>query len=294
MKISPDLLRRIKRIDIRTRRRVQTALTGAYQSTFRGYGLLFDGVRPYIPGDDIRTLDWKVTARTGEPYIKQFIEERERVVMMIMDASASVFFGTIDQQKRERGAELAAILAYAANSNRDRVGLMLFSNQIEHYLAPGRSRNHILRLIRDLLTFQPKGQGTDLALALRAARRTLKRGSVIFIISDFLLPPDQYEHELRALARQHDVITIIISDPLEAEFPEVGLIHLRDLETGQTQLVDTSSAKWRTEFQAQRQNLQAQRDRIIGKAGIASLELKPDDDYISALVAFFQREAGRR
>lgn len=292
--LTPDLLRRIHRIEWKVHKLVRNAFIGAYHSIYKGKGLAFAGVRPYVPGDDVRNIDWKVTARTNEPYIKQFVEERELTVMLVVDGSASVLFGTQDRQKRDAAAELGAVLAYVAAANNDRAGLLVFSDRTERYVPPRKGRNHLLRLIRDLLTVEPQGSGTDLALALRTVNRVVGHGAIVFILSDFLLPEDAYYRDLVVTAQNHDVITLVVSDPLEENFPKVGLIHLRDAETGEIRLEDTSSELWQQRFQAQQMRLRRQRDDALQRAGVARIDLPPDGDYIAALTRFFLQQAQQR
>lgn len=287
--LTPDLLRRIRQIDLRTRRRVRNSFAGAYESVYKGRGLVFSSVRPYIPGDDVRSIDWKVTARTGEPYIKQHIEDRELTLMLIIDGSPSVLFGTQDQQKRDFAAELGAILAYAASMNNDRAGLLIFSDRIEHYIPPRKGRNHILRLIRDLLTIETTGSGSDLAMALRTVNRVLTRDAILFVLSDFLYPPETYASQLRMTGKQHDAAAIVLTDPLEESFPDVGLLTLRDSETGAIQQIDTGSSQWQQSFQEQSQQFRQARDTLFKQADIARIDIPPDGDYIRALMLYFQQ-----
>jgi uncharacterized protein (DUF58 family) len=288
--LTPDLLRRIRRIEFRTRRLVRNSFSGAYHSLYKGRGLAFAAVRPYLPGDDVRLIDWKVTARAREPFIRQYTEERELTVMLVMDASPSVFFGTQDRQKRDLAAELGAVLAYTAISNGDKVGLILFSDQVEHYIPPRKGRNHILRLIRDLLTVQPSGRGTDLAAALQVVNRAVPTGAIVFLLSDFLMAGASYARDLGITGKQHQTIAIVVSDPLETAFPTVGIMGLRDAESGQVEWVDTASPTWQRDFQAQQARLRQERDQTLTRAGVARIDLPPDGDYVKALTVFFQQQ----
>jgi uncharacterized protein (DUF58 family) len=292
--LDPLLLRRIRRIELRTHRLVHNMFSGAYQSIYKGRGLSFASVRPYVPGDDVRSIDWKVTARAGEPYIKEFVEERELTLMLVIDGSASVLFGTQDRQKRDFAAELGSVLAYTANSNNDRAGLVIFSDQLEHYIPPQKSRNHILRLIRDLLTFETQGTGTNMAAALRTINRVLKAGAIVFILSDFLTPPETYQQELLLTSKRHETIAVVLSDPLEESFPDVGMMGLKDAETGDVQWVDTSSTQWQKGFRTQRLEFAAQRDETLQSAAVERIDIPPDGDYVRALVHFFQKQARKR
>ena len=292
--IAPDLLRRIRRIELHTRKLVRNAFAGAYHSIYKGRGLAFASVRPYIPGDDVRAIDWKVTARTNETFIKQYVEERELTVMLMIDGSASVFFGTMDRQKRDFAAELGAVLALMATSNNDKAGLMIFSEEVEHYVPPRKGRGHIQRVIRDLLTFKPKGSGTDLARALRTVNRVLHSGAIIFLISDFLMEEDAYYRDLVITSKKHEVNAIVVTDPLEEAIPEVGMMSVQDVETGAIQIVDTSSPQFQRRFRQQRRRLMQARDDTLRRAGVARIDLPPDGDYVRALTLFFQQQARKR
>jgi uncharacterized protein (DUF58 family) len=288
--LTPDILRRIRRIEIKTRRLVKDNLVGAYHSSFKGRGIAFDAVRPYEPGDDVRDIDWNVTARTGgSPFIKRYAEERELTVLLMLDRSASNFFGTTDQQKQERAAELGAVLALAAIRNNDKVGLLIFTDGIEHFTSPRKGRNHILRLIRDLLTIQPKGKGTDLGLALRTANNYLKQRAVIFLISDFLAAREDYATELLVTSRKHDVVAVVLTDPREQSWVDAGLVVVRDAETDAVTWVDTGSKAWREKFEARAARFGQMRDSTLMKAGVDRVNIPAEGDYVNALVEFFQR-----
>jgi uncharacterized protein (DUF58 family) len=292
--LTPNLLRRIRRIALRSHRLVQNAFSGAYQSIYKGRGLSFASVRPYIAGDDVRSIDWKVSARAGQTYIKEHIEERELTLLILIDGSASVLFGTQDKQKREFAAELGAVLAYTANSNNDKAGLLIFSDKVEHYIAPKKGKNHLLRLIRDLLTVETSGRGTDLSLALRTVNRLLRQGAIVFVISDFLMDVEAYQKDLIITSKRHETIAIVLSDPLEESIPDVGMMRLQDAETGAVEWVDTSSAEWQKQFKAQHEALATARDKAFQKAGVAQINMPPDSDYVRALSLFFQQQARKR
>lgn len=293
MMLTPETLQRIRRIDIRTRRLVNRLFAGAYHSVFKGRGIAFESVRPYQPGDDVRDIDWNVTARTNEAFVKQFMEERELTVMLVLDSSASCLFGTVDRSKRDVAAELGAVLALTAIKNNDQVGLLVFSDRIEHFTAPRKGRNHGLRLIRDLLVVQAAEQGTDLSLAMRTVNRLLRQRSVVFILSDFLSPPMDYVYDLQSLSRRHDVIAVVLTDPLEARFPNVGLIGLHDAETMRRIWIDTSSKKWRQSYEQQAARFRQLRNTMLIRAGVDRIELLPSSDYVSALTTFFRQRARR-
>lgn len=292
--LSPALLRRIRRIELHTKRLVHNVFAGAYQSAYKGRGLSFAAVRPYEPGDDVRTIDWKVTARTGEPYIKEFIEERELTLMLVVDGSASVLFGTQDQQKRDFAAELGAVLAYAATRNNDKAGMLIFSDRVERYIPAKKGRNHLLNLIRELLTFEPEGMGTDLSLALQTVNRVLKPGAIVFLLSDFMADPETYRRALLLTGKNHDATAVILSDPLEEDIPALGLMSMRDAETGTMQWVDTRSEKWQQQFYEQQKSIRAEREALLHTAGVNRLEIPPDRDYVRALSLFFQERVRQR
>jgi uncharacterized protein (DUF58 family) len=287
--LTPDMMKQIRRIELRTRRLVDASFAGSYQAVFKGRGMTFDSVRAYEPGDDVRTIDWNVTARAGEPYIKQFVEERELTVMLVLDASASILFGSVRRMKRDLAAELGAVLALSAIRNNDKVGLLVFSDQIELFIPPRKGRNHVLRLIRDLMAAAPSGKGTDMVLALKSVNRILQRRAIVFLISDFLLAGDDYLRELSLINRRHDVIAVTLHDRLEQSWPEVGLVHLEDAETGATTWVDTSSETWRRRFHGQAQRMQQAREAALVRAGVDRIDLPADGDYVRALAEFFRR-----
>ncbi len=214
--ITTELINKIRRIEIRTRRLVNDSYAGEYHSVFKGRGMEFDEVRPYQVGDEIRTIDWNVTARTGEPYVKRYVEERELSVMLLVDASASGNFGSVNRFKRELAAELTAVLSFAATSNNDKVGLLIFTDQIELYIPPRKGRRHVLRLIRELLAFEPQNQGTDINLALEAVNQMLKRRSIIFLVSDFLADPQGYRQAMAITNRRHDLIAVDLNTSSES------------------------------------------------------------------------------
>ncbi len=286
-------MRKIRRIELRTRKLVNDSFAGAYHAVFKGRGIAFDSVRAYEPGDNVRDIDWNVTARAGQPFIKRYTEERELTVMLVLDTSASVLFGTVNQQKRDMAAELGAALAFTAISNNDKVGLLVFSEQIELFIPPRKGRNHTLRLIRDLLAAAPTQRGTNLALALQTINRVVKRRAIVFVISDFLIPSETYSRDLMFTARRHDVIAVTLSDPLEQAWPNAGLVSLRDAESGQITWIDTGSAAWRQQFMKQVKRLKVQRDRALTRAGADRVDISNDVDYVQALQIFFQRRASR-
>jgi uncharacterized protein (DUF58 family) len=288
--ISPDLLKRITRLELRTRRLVDSALIGAYRAAFRGRGAHFDGVRPYEPGDDIRSMDWKVSARTGEPHIKQFVEERELAVLLVIDDSGSMRLGN-PETKRDRAAEFAAAAALVAMRGGDRVGAIVAHDAGIALVPPRRGRNHVLRVIRAVLTRDADLRGTDLPGALQMAVQGLKQRGIVFVLSDFLDAPQTYSRALALVARRHDTIAVLSSDALERSWPDAGLIMLRDAETGARQIVDSSDSRWRQAFAAQAEARDLARRQAIARAG-AELLLLPDDE--SPLAALARLMRGRR
>lgn len=291
--LTPELIKKIRRIEIRTRRLVNDSFAGEYHAIFKGRGMEFDEVRPYQSGDEVRTIDWKVTARTGDLFIKRYVEERELTVMLLVDLSASNQFGTVERLKRAIAAELGAVLAFCAITNNDKVGLLIFTDQVELFIPPRKGRRHVLRLIRELLAFEPDGQGTDIKLALDTINLIQKRKSIIFLVSDFLASVNSYQSVLQVSNRRHDIIAVTLNDPREQELPKVGLLALQDAETGETQLIDTSSRAARRAFAQQVQQLMAQRDRAFRRAKVDRIAVTTDTDYVTPLTSFFEKRARR-
>ena len=291
--LSPELVRKIRQIEISTRHLVVDSFAGEYHSVFKGQGMEFEEVRPYYPGDDVRRIDWNVTARTGTAYVRRYQEERESTVMLVVDASASGDFGTIGRFKRELAAELAAVLSFAATSNNDRVGLLIFTDRVELLVPPRKGRKHVLRLIRDMLVFQPKGKGTDIAMALETINLVLKRRGIIFLVSDFLADPDGYRRALAVTNQRHDVVAVDLHDPLEREIADVGLLTLEDAETGEMTLVDTGSTAWREAFARQVGQHEAAKGQVFASLGVDSIKVATGTDYAAKLTAFFRLRAKR-
>ena len=275
-----------RRIEIKARRLVEAALAGGYRSAFRGVGLDFDEVRPYTPGDDIRHINWQVTARAQRPFIKRYVEERQLTLLLLVDVSASTIFGTATE-KREMAAELTAVLASAAHFNQDRSGLLLFSDQIEALIPPKQGRNHTRRLIHSLLTHQPRSRATDLDLALATAGRLLKQRAIVVLISDFLAPPASYQPRLARLSQRHDVVAIRLHDPLEQAIPNVGLLALRDAETGEKRWVDTADSTWQQNFAQQTTQHETAVRHTLHQANIDHLTLTTSDNWFPHLAHFF-------
>lgn len=288
-----ELMNKIRRLEIHTRRLVNDSFAGEYHSVFKGQGMEFDEVRPYVPGDDVRTIDWNVTARTGQPYIKRYVEERELTVMLMVDASGSGDFASEGQFKRELAAELAAVLSFAATTNKDKVGLMIFTDQVELFIPPHKGRRHVLRLIRELLAFEPAHDGTDIKLALDTINQILKRRSIIFLVSDFLDEPEHYKHALYITNRKHDVIAVDLHDPLETNIAEVGLLALEDAESGEIVWLDTNDRTWREQFTRQARRFRDHKDQALAQAGVDQVRIMTNQDYLTALTHFFQKRAKR-
>jgi len=286
-----DLLKKVRRIEIRTSRLVNESLAGEYHSVFKGRGMEFSEVREYQFGDDIRSIDWNVTSRMGHPYVKKNVEERELTVLLLVDFSASGEFGTRRQFKREIEAEICAILAFSAIKNSDRVGLIAFTDRIETFLRPRKGKDHVLRVIREILYFRPRGRATDLGMALQFMYRTITKRAVVFVVSDFLV--QGYEQPLRVAARKHDVIAITVTDPREEDLPPVGLLDLEDAETGERVLVDASDRRTRARYQAWAGHRRAARDALFRANAIDCLELFTDRPYDAPLIRFFHRRARR-
>ena len=289
-----DILRKVRQIEIRTNREVTDALSGQYHSVFKGRGMEFEEVREYLPGDEVRSIDWNVTARFGHPFIKKFTEERELTVMLVVDVSASGQFGSVRQTKNELAAELAAVLAFSAIRNNDKVGLIMFSDRIEKFVPPKKGRRHVLRVVREILAFQPRGRGTDLPLALDYLNRVQSRRAVTFVVSDFQVTDEEsVRKKLCAAGKRHDVIALSLRDPREEELPAVGLVELRDAETGERALVDTFDRKVREEFAAKaRSRLEGLR-RLLRSASVDQVEIRSDADYVLPLIQFFRMRERR-
>jgi len=288
-----ELLKKVRRIEIRTRHVVNDVFAGRYHSVFKGRGMEFDEVREYVPGDDIRAIDWNVTARSGVPHIKKFVEEREMTVMLMVDISGSNDFGSTPQLKRDLAAEVAAMLAFSATRNNDRIGLILFSDQVEKYVPPRKGSAHVLRIIRDVLTHKPQNLQTDLSPALHFLNHTVSRRAVTFLISDFIFPVE-CEKPLKITAKRHDLIAVAIVDPHERIWPKAGIIEWVDPESGKRFLVDTSHAAVRNElFLAQTKKTEGLH-HTLQKAGIDRIELLAGEPYEKAFIKFFKQRNRRR
>ena len=284
-----EILKKIRRLELRTRRLVSSTFAGQYHSVFKGRGMNFEEVREYAPGDEIRSIDWNVTARMNTPYVKKFTEEREMTVMLVVDVSASGTFGSVNLSKRELAAEVASILAFSAINNNDKVGLLLFSDDVELFIPPKKGRLHTLRLIREMLYFEPKGRGTNLAGALDYLNRVISRRAVVFMISDFIAP--NFEKALTVASRRHDVVAMPVSDPGESKLPDVGIITLEDAETGEQIDINTGSRAVRRGLADLEETRRKAMNKLFRSRRVDTVPLSTTEDYLLALRVFFaQRE----
>ncbi|MCK5127465.1 MAG: DUF58 domain-containing protein [candidate division Zixibacteria bacterium] len=289
--IPKEIFKKIRRIEIRTRKLVNDLFSGEYHATFKGQGMEFEEVREYSPGDDIRLIDWNVTARTGYPYVKKFKEERELTVILLVDVSSSGRFGTHERYKEELAAELCALLAFSAIKNNDKVGLIIFTDKIEMYIPPQKGKGHVLRLIREILFFSPEHTKTDIAGALEFFNKVTKRKSVVFLISDFL--SEDFFTPIRIANRKHDMIAVKISDPRELSFDNYGLIELEDAETGEVMVLDTSSLAFRNEFAMQAQDMVDGLQKEFKTIDLDFIHIRTDKPYTGPLVQFFKMRGKR-
>jgi len=286
-----EILKKIRALEIKTKGLVQTVFAGDYHSVFKGRGMNFDEVREYQPGDEIRAIDWNVTARLGSAFVKKFTEERELTVMLVVDVSASGNFGSVSQSKRELAAEVACLLAFSAIRNNDKVGLLLFTDQVELYIPARKGRSHTLRLIREILFFQPRSRGTDPALALRYLNKVLTRRAVVFFVSDF--QAGDFSRELAVSGRRHDFIAVHVQDERERRLPNVGIITLEDAETGEQIQINTASASVRTHFAELSEAQTAELMRLLHRNHIDTISLQPGHDYLPGLRSFFKQRERR-
>ena len=289
--IPREILKQVRRVEIATRGLVNDVFSGEYHSVFKGRGMNFAEVREYQHGDDIRAIDWNVTARTGAPFIKVFDEERELTVMLVVDVSASGDFGSRSRMKGEVAVEICAVLAFSATRNNDKVGLIIFSDRIEKFVPPRKGRRHVLRVLRELLYFEPEGRGTDIAGALQYLARVVRRRAVVFVVSDFLA--DGYEKALAVAGRRHDTVAIRMSDPREHQIPAVGYLELEDAETGEHVTVDVSDPVFRAAFEADVAEKLTARERQFRKSRVDVVEITTDHPYADRLMRFFRQRAKR-
>lgn len=292
--VPPEVLRQVKLLELRTRGLVNSLFTGEYHSVFKGQGMEFAEVREYMPGDEVRSIDWNVTARMRHPYVKRYVEERELTVVLAVDLSGSGRFGTVRRFKSELATELSAVLAMSAIRNNDRVGLLLFTTEVEHVVPPGKGRKHVLRLMRDLLGFEPSNSGTSVGAATDFLAKTLPHRSIIFVISDFMDPA--IERPLKLLTQRHDVVAVSLEDPRELELPDIGLARFRDPESGAEVYVDTSDDDVRSYFTRRVLKERDARQRLFRRLGMDEIAVRTDRSYVEPLLKFFRlRETrGRR
>jgi uncharacterized protein (DUF58 family) len=286
-----EILKKIRTLEIKTKGLVQTAFAGDYHSVFKGRGMNFEDVREYQPGDEIRAIDWNVTARLGTAYVKKFTEERELTVILVVDVSASGDFGSASQSKRELAAEVACLLAFSAIRNNDKVGLLLFTDRVELFIPPKKGRSHTLRIIREILFFEPAGRGTHPALALDYLNKVVTRRAVVFFVSDF--QADDFSRELAVSGRRHDFVAIHIQDEREKNLPNIGIIMLEDAETGEQIAINTADRTTRARFTALAESDRANLNRTLRRSGIDAISLRTGEDYLPALRSFFKQRERR-
>ena len=288
--IPRELLKKIRKIEIFTNRLVNNQLAGQYQSVFKGRGMAFSEVRQYQHGDDVRLIDWNVSARMNEPYIKLFVEEREMTVMLLVDMSASGRFGSITQSKREVAAEVAAMVAFSAIKNNDRVGLIIFTDRVERFVPPKKGKKHVLRVISEILTYEPASPRTDLRVGIEYLGKIARRRSVAFLVSDFLA--DGWAHPLSVASRKHDLVPVVIGDPMEEHIPNLGIVYFEDFETGAVLEFDTGGAE-RREYMAMVQRKQHEREEMLKRMSVDFVNVRTDKPYVDALIAFFRARERR-
>ena len=282
-----EIIKRVKRIELKSKRKASNLFMGEYQSSFKGRGMIFSEIRPYQYGDDVRNIDWNKTARYSEPYVKVFEEERELTMYLLVDVSNSENFGTRKQIKMETIAELSATLAFSATTYNDKVGLILYSDQIEKFIPPKKGKQHVLRMVREIVSYEPKSKKTDLAATLETFMNLARRKSNVFILSDFIDSSD-YEKELRIVAKKHDVTAIRVYDEKEQSFPDIGLVHVQDNESGEIRLIDTSSKKLRQQYAQYYRDLDQRYQSIFKKNNSGALSIRTDEDYIRPLLNYFK------
>ncbi len=292
MSLPPEILKKVKLLEINTRKLVNSLFAGQYHSAFKGQGMTFAEFREYVAGDDVRTISWPVTARTGKTFIKKFDEERELTLMLVVDASGSLNFGSDQYLKGEIVTHLSAVLGFAAAKNNDHVGLLLFTDQVEHYVPPKKGRGHIQRILRDLYFFKPKSQGTNVSVAIDHLRGLLKKRATIFVFSDF--QDDGYAMSLKAMSKKHDVVAVVIQDPAELDLPALGLVDLKDAETGAVVTIDSASADFRRAYRSHVEKVRADRDRELRQSNIDRVEVVSGEDFMEPLIAYFRKKNARR
>ena len=290
--LSRDTIKKIEKIHIHTRYLVNDIFAGEYESAFKGRGMEFEEVREYSPGDEIRSIDWNVSARMGRPFVKEYREERELTVMLLVDVSSSSLFGTVKNFKNEIAAELGAILAFAAIKSNDKVGLIIFTDTVERYIPPQKGRNHVWRVIREVMGYEPRRKHTDISAALDFLNRVLNRRAVCFLISDFIA--EGFEKALRITNKKHDIVALSISDPRERELPPIGFIELEDAETGESILVDTADRSVREQFKALQEEKARKRENFFRSIGVDYLDMRTEGSLIDPLLRFFLVREKRR
>ncbi|MDG1528766.1 MAG: DUF58 domain-containing protein [Polaribacter sp.] len=283
-----EILKKVRKIEIKTRRLSDDIFGGEYHSTFKGRGMTFSEVRQYQYGDDIRAIDWNVTARYNEPYVKVFEEERELTMMLMVDISGSEFFGTNQQFKRDTATEIAATLAFSAIQNNDKVGLMLFSDQVELYIPPKKGKSHVLRIIRELIEFKPESKQTNINEALKFLSNVMKKKAIVFLLSDFM--DDDYEQTLKIAGRKHDVTGIKVFDKHDEEIPNLGIVPMEDAETGNVQLINTSSKKIRSNYIANALRLNDYYKKTFSRSGAGTITTRVDENYVKKLLGYFKHK----
>ncbi|MFQ5750612.1 MAG: DUF58 domain-containing protein [bacterium] len=289
--IPKEILKKVKRIELQTRGLVNDVFSGEYHSVFKGRGMEFSEVREYQIGDDIRTIDWNVSARMGHPFVKVFEEERELTVMLLVDVSSSGNFGTVNRMKGEIATEICAMLAFSAIKNNDKVGLIIFTDQIEKFVPPKKGKTHVLRVLRELLYHKPQGRGTNIALALEYLSRVTNRRAVVFLASDFI--SENYHKAMQIANKRHDLVAITITDPREMELPNVGIIELEDAETGEIVLIDTTYSAVRDTFVDDSAKLKMERDKLLRSMNVDTIDIRTDVSYVEPLIRFFRMRAKR-
>jgi len=289
--VPKEILKKVKRIEIQTRGLVNDVFSGEYHSVFKGRGMEFAEVREYQFGDDIRTIDWNVSARMGHPFVKVFEEERELTVMLVVDVSSSGNFGTFERMKGEIAIEICALLAFSAIKNNDKVGLIIFTDRIEKYVPPKKGKTHVLRVLRELLYYEPEGRGTNISMALEYLSSVIHRRSVVFVVSDFI--SDDYQKAMQIANRRHDLVAVTITDPRELELPNIGLIELEDAESGEVLLLDTADSTTRSMFTSETSSQKAQRDKMLRSMNVDTIDIRTDVSYVEPLIKFFRMRAQR-
>ncbi|MDG1571626.1 DUF58 domain-containing protein [Robiginitalea sp. M366] len=284
-----ELLKKVRKIEIKTRRLSDHIFGGEYHSTFKGRGMTFSEVRQYQYGDDVRSIDWNVTARYNEPFVKVFEEERELTMMLLVDVSGSEFFGTVGKFKREILTEISATLAFSALQNNDKVGLILFSDEVELFIPPKKGKSHVLRIIRELLEFEPRSHRTSISGALKFLSNVMKKKAIVFVLSDFMA--EDYQHTLRITGNKHDVTGIRVFDPMETEIPNLGLVRMKDAETGQMRLVNTQSRALRQHYASWYRQRVDYFQESFTRAGCGALDCRVDESYVKKLLGYFKRRA---